>query len=113
METQRVLIKDLYEHGEDYIKTSIELAKLKALETSTVVATALIWRLSVLIVLGLFLSILSIGIALWFGDWLGKVYYGFFIVAGAYLIIGVVLHFFLHNWIKTSLSDLIITKALQ
>jgi hypothetical protein len=113
METPRDLIEELYERGEAFGKTTIELTKLKALETTTVVATALIWRLSVIIMFSLFALVLNIGIALWLGEWLGKSYYGFFIVAGFYLTAGIVLHFFLHNWIKKPVSDLIITQALQ
>jgi uncharacterized membrane protein YccC len=113
METPRDLIEELYERGEAYSKTTFELAKLKGLETTTVVVTALIWRMSVLLMLSLFALVLNIGIALWLGELLGKSYYGFFIVAGFYLFTGTVLHFFLHNWIKKPLSDLIITQALK
>lgn len=113
METPTTSIEELYERGETFSKTTIELAKLKGLETTTIVVTALIWRLTVIIVIALFVLVLNIGIALWLGELLGKSYYGFFIVAGFYLLSGIVLHFFLHNWIKKPVSDLIITQALQ
>jgi ABC-type transport system involved in cytochrome bd biosynthesis fused ATPase/permease subunit len=63
--------------------------------------------------LTLFALVLNIGIALWLGELLGKNYYGFFIVAVFYLLSAIVLHFFLHNWIKKPVSNLIITQALQ
>lgn len=113
METPTTLIEELYERGEAYSKTTFELAKFKALESTTVVVTALIWRLSVIVMLALFALVLNIGIALWLGELLGKSYYGFFIVAGFYLLAGIVFHFFLLSWIKKPVSDLIITQALQ
>jgi hypothetical protein len=61
----------------------------------------------------MFALVLNIGVALWLGELLGKNYYGFFIVAAFYLFTGMVLHFFLHNWIKKPVSNLIITQVLQ
>jgi hypothetical protein len=73
----------------------------------------LVPRLSVIIMISLFALVLNIGIALLLGELLGKSYYGFFIVAGFYLVAGIILHFFLHKWIKKPISDLIIKQALQ
>ncbi|MES2619762.1 MAG: hypothetical protein V4615_02845 [Bacteroidota bacterium] len=112
-ETPVDLIETLYERAESYGKTTYELTKLKSLETTTVVVTSLVSRLSVIIMISLFALVLNIGIALWLGELLGKSYYGFFIVAGFYLLAGVVLHFFLLKWIKKPMSDLIIAQALQ
>lgn len=113
MEKQASIVEALYERVETYSKTTLELSKLKALNTTTHVVTTMISRLSVIIMLALFALVMNIGIALWLGELLGKNYYGFFIVAVFYLVAGIVLHFFLHNWIKKPISDLIITQALQ
>ena len=113
METATQSIESLFEQGETYGKTTIELSKLKALETTTVVVTSLVSRLSVIAMASLFVLVFNVGVALLLGDMLGKTYYGFFIVAAFYLIAAVVLHFFLSHWIKKPLSDLIITQALQ
>jgi fatty acid desaturase len=113
MEKPASIVEALYERVEAYSKTTIELSKLKALNTTTHVVTTMISRLSVIIMLALFALVMNIGIALWLGELLGKNYYGFFIVAVFYLVAGIVLHFFLHNWIKKPISDLIITQALQ
>ncbi len=113
METTADSIESLYERAEAYGKTTFELSKLKLLETSTVVATSLIARLSTMLMVAMFSFVLSIAVALWLGDILGKAYYGFLIVAGFYLIAGIVLHFFLHAWVKKPISELIIKQALQ
>ncbi len=113
METTANSIESLYERAEAYGKTTFELSKLKLLETSTVVITSVIARLSVILMISMFTFVLTIGIALWLGDILGKAYYGFMIVAGIYLLAGIVLHFFLHRWVKKPISELIIKQALQ
>jgi hypothetical protein len=113
METPVSIIETLFEKAEAYSKTSFELGKLKSVETTSTVVTYLVSRLSVIIMISLFALMLNIGIAIWLGEILGKYYYGFFIIAGFYCIAGVVLHFFLHQWIKKPLGDLIITQVLQ
>lgn len=113
METPASSIESLFERTEAFVKTTIELSKLKALRTTNVVARALLSRLSVIVMISMFFFVLTIGIALFLGDIIGKLYYGFFIVAGFYLLGGIVFHFFMHRWIKKPLFDLIIKKALQ
>jgi hypothetical protein len=113
METPASLIEALFERVEAYGKTTFQLAKLRSLETATIVVTSLVARLSVVIMGALFILVLTIGIALWLGELLGKVYYGFFIVAAFYLVAAIVLHFFLQKWIKKPISALIISQALE
>jgi hypothetical protein len=113
MEPQTGLIESLFEKAEAYSQTTIELTKLKVLETTTHVTTTLISRLSVIIMISIFVLVFNIGIALLLGELLGKTYYGFFIIAAFYLIAGIVLHFFLRKWIQKPVSELIIKQALQ
>lgn len=113
METPADSIESLFERAETYGRTTYELSKLKLLETTNVVVTSLIARLSTILMVAMFSFVLSIAVALWLGDLLGKAYYGFFIVAGFYLLAGIVLHFFLHRWVKTPISELVIKQALQ
>lgn len=113
METPSGPIESLFEKVETYGKTTYELSKLKLLETSTVVVSSLLARLSVVIMLSMFALVLSVAVALFLGEVLGKSYYGFLIVAAFYLLAGIVLHFFLHRWIKEPISEIIIKQALQ
>ena len=105
METVRGLTETLIEQVGDYSKTTLELTKLKTLNTSSHVITSLISRLSVIIMISLFALILNIGIAFYIGEILGKSYYGFFIVSAFYLVAALILHFFLAKWIKKPISD--------
>jgi len=113
METRADLFESLVDKAEAYGRTTYELSKLKTLETITVVVTSLVSRLIVFSAISLFILVLSLGVAFYLGDLLGKLYYGFFIVAAFYLLAGIILKFFIHRWIKNPISKLIIVKALQ
>jgi hypothetical protein len=113
METPSSIIETLVGRIELYGKTSYELSKLKSLEATTIIVSTLLSKLGFVVMLALFGLFLNVGIALMLGDVLGKSYYGFFIVAGFYLIAGVIFYFFLHRWIKKPISNLIITEVLK
>lgn len=113
MDNQYDILEPLKETTEQYIKATIELSKLKILETITNVITSLVSKIAVVMIFSMFLLIISTGIAFMLGDYVGKTYYGFFIVAGFYLMAGAIFHYFLHNWIKEPVSNFIINKALQ
>lgn len=110
MEAPPNLIESLFDRIEAYSKTILKLSKFKVLEVVCNVITILTSRLIVLIVMVLFISFLSIGIALYLGDLLEKPYYGFFIVATFYLIVGTILFFYLHKWLKEPIADIMITQ---
>jgi len=113
VESNSDLLKSLAEKAVDYGKTSLRLAKLRAVsKTSEVVSTSAAH--AVVILFGLsFMLFLGIGLALWLGELLGKSYYGFLIVATAYGLIGVFIHLFLHKWIKKITSDHLVEQLLK
>jgi hypothetical protein len=113
MESQTSIVESLFQKVETYGKTTLELTKLKALNTTTVVATSLISRLIVFLMIALFVVVLSIGVALLLGDMLGKPYLGFFIVAAFYFVSGIVLHVYLQQWLKKPISEFVISQFLQ
>ena len=113
METPVTVVESIFEKVEAYVKTTIELTKLRAVSTTARVATSFISRLSTIVIFSIFVLVLSIGIALFLGEMLGKLYYGFFIVAAFYLLLGIVLHFFLHKWLKKPISKSIIKQVLE
>jgi hypothetical protein len=113
MESQASLVESLFEKVEAYGKTTVELTKLKALNTTTVVATSLISRLIVFLMIALFVVVLSIGIAFFLGEMLEKPYLGFVIVAIFYLVTGIVLHIYLQQWLKKPISEFVISQFLQ
>lgn len=113
MEEQSGLIESLFEKGEQYGKTTIELLKLKTLDKSADIISNLVSWWIVLIFAVLFFLILNIGVALWLGELLGKSYYGFFVVSGIYAVLAIVFAIFRRQLIKKPLNNSIITQVLE
>jgi hypothetical protein len=106
-------IETLFERAEDYSKTSLELFKLSAIDKSADVVSSLAARFAIFMVAALFTLVINIGIAMWLGELLGKPYYGFFVVAIFYGIVMTFLFIFRHEWIKTPVSNSIITQMTK
>ncbi|MDD2549710.1 MAG: hypothetical protein PHD00_06405 [Bacteroidales bacterium] len=106
-------IESLKKNATDYGKTSLNLIKLKAINKTSDVISSLIPRLIVLLILTIFLLFLSLGVALYLGEILENIIYGFFVVAAFYGIIGLIVHLFMHNRIKRGIFDYIIKLALK
>ena len=106
-------VGSIVDKSTEYGKNSLELMKLKGLHTTASVVTILLSRISIILLFMIFTMVLSAGAAIWIGQILGKMYLGFFIVAGFYLVIGVLMIAFLHKLIEKPVSDLIISQALQ
>ena len=85
MEDNTSTIEMLFERAEDYTKTTIDLVKLTAVDKTADVLSSLISRLTVSIVFVMFAFLANIGLSLWVGELVGKIYYGFFIVSSNYL----------------------------
>jgi len=97
----------------EYAEARVALLKLKvadkASDTVSDVAATIVFCVFMLF----FLLTLSVGIALLLGEWLGKSYYGFFIVAGIYGIAGIIIFANRKNLIKAPVSNFIIHKILK
>ena len=113
MEPSSPQIESLIASAGDYIETKTELWKLKITDKTSETASSLLCYMSIIIAAGMFLLILSVGFALLLGEWLGKSYYGFFIIAGIYGIAGLFLYIFRDTWIKTPLNNIFIRKILN
>lgn len=106
-------IELLLEKVKDYIETRIELLKLRAIDKSSGILATVISVFVLAIFSIFFLILLSIGLALWIGELLGKSYYGFFIVALVYIIIGLVIFFSRNKWIKPPVESMMIKSFLD
>ncbi|MGL2964254.1 hypothetical protein ACSVH2_10590 [Flavobacterium sp. RSB2_4_14] len=113
METKATTLENLFEKVEQFGKTSLELYKHKAIYEIAVLTSTLSVRLILVLVIALVSFFLSIGAALWLGDILEKNYYGYFIVALAYVVLGLILFIFRKPWIKTQVSNLVIKSMLK
>jgi hypothetical protein len=112
METKSNYIEPLFNKTEAYTKASFELIKLKALDKTADVTSAIISRSLFVMVISFFAFALNIAVALWLGDMLGKAYYGFLIVAACYALAGIIL-LILHPFIKTRTNNAIIRQLFN
>jgi hypothetical protein len=113
MEEQTTDIDNLLSDAGDYIETRTTLWKLKAIESLSDVSGELVSGLGMIVTGSFVIIIFSIGLALLIGDWVGKSYYGFFIVGGIYAIIAAVLYARRGQWLKEPFSNMLIRKILK
>jgi cytochrome bd-type quinol oxidase subunit 1 len=112
-EKEESLIEGIISKVEGYSKTSIALAKLKAVQKIIPVATVFTSQMFVVGAFSMFVLLFNVGISLWLGELLGKIWYGFLAVAGFYLLLAVVLYFVLAKWLRKPVSRFIIKQALN
>lgn len=106
------LVESLFSQTKDYVDNRLELFKLKMVDKSAAILTAVISGLALFVVFFIFFIVLNIGIALLIGDLIGKSYLGFLILAAFYLIAGLVLLFTRNKIVKTPVEGMIIRKFL-
>ena len=94
MEDNSKLLETLLDRATDYGKTSFELLKLKTLDKTTDAISSAIPHSVVFVLIASFMLFLNLGLALWLGEILGKMFYGFFVVAGFYAVTAIVITFF-------------------
>lgn len=112
MEIKVKLLEPLLEKAEAYGETSMELLKLKALDKTADITATLISRFLLSLVVLILVFTLNIAIAFWLGDMLGKVYYGFLVVAACYALAGIIL-LLIHPFIKTRIQNTLIRQMFN
>lgn len=113
MEENVNMFEALYDRAVDYGKTSIELTKLKTIEKTTDVVSSIIPHSIVFVVFAFFILSLTMGMAFLIGEILDNVAYGFFIVAGFYCIVALILYFFFHARLKKFFGNTILKLMLN
>jgi len=113
MEDKAELVESLLEKATDYGKSSFELFKYKAVDKASDAVSSIIPHSVVFALIAIFMLFLNLGLAFWIGDMLGKAYIGFFIIAGFYCVLGVVIHFLMHKWLKKVICNYIIKFLLN
>ena len=113
MEKQQNPIGSLFEKAEDYLETRMDLYRLRVIDKSSDVLSSIAARLVIALFIASFFLMLNIGLALLIGRSIGEVYYGFFIVAGFYLVVIAILYALRDKWLKAPISNLIIKSILN
>lgn len=113
MENKVQLIESLIESTFEYGKTSLELAKLKALYKTSDVVSSAIPNLMVFVFILFFILFISFGFAFWLGTILENIVFGFLITGGFYGITGLLMHFFMHDRIKKKYGDYMVKQLFK
>ena len=112
-EEEKSFTKKIYELVEQYAKTSMELYKLKAINIFAGVFAAVSTGIIMWLIFLMLLLFLSIGGAFYFGELLGKYHYGFFIIAGFYALIGLVIYIYRVKCLKEVINNFIIKQIFK
>jgi fatty acid desaturase len=113
MDDKGNVFESLLEKVSEYGKTSYELVKLKAVDRTSDVVSSIVPHTIVFVLLVTFVLFLNLGVALWLGDILGKIFYGFFVVSAFYILSAIVMHFFMHKWLKRLITDYFVKQVLK
>lgn len=97
----------------DFIETRTTLWKYKGIESLADVSGELVAGLAMIVFVSFVIIIFSIGFALLIGEWVGKSYYGFFIMGGFYGIVALILYARRSKWLKDPFSNMLIRKILK
>lgn len=113
MENKPTNVEELFYKLKEYVDIRLDLFRLKSVNKISGILSTLMVVLILVILLFLVMICLTIGIALLIGAWLGKAYYGFFIIGGIYIIIGLVLYYGRDKYLKKPVSDKLIKELLD
>ena len=106
-------IKTLIDKSKDYLETKIELTKLKTIDKSADILSAVVVIVSMIFIGSLVIILISIGLSLYLGRLLGAYHYGFFVMGGFYALVLLLIFIQREKWIKTPISNGLINKMLK
>lgn len=113
MENQSTPVESLVDRVKSYVETRIDLLRLKAIDKSSSFLSLLLSMIIVILIGFIFIMLLSIGVALLIGHLLGNAYYGFFIVAGFYLLAAILIFSFRNKWLKEPIANSMIKNLMD
>ena len=109
MEEKTHWLSILLDKGIEFVKTSIELMKIRAVDKAAEIVSLIAARVAAALIFLSGLLMASVGLALWLGELLGGSWFGFFIVAGAYFLLAIAVYFILRNKVRKNVTN----KLLQ
>jgi len=113
MKDKVIIVEMLIEKIEDYAKTSAELYKLKAIDKGTDIFTSIVSRIVIILIVTLFFLLVTLGLCFYLGEVLGKTHYGFFAVAGIYIVVAGILFLFRTFLLDNPLNDFIVRQIFK
>lgn len=106
-------MEDLADNVKEYVNTRVESIKLNAAEKSSVIIADGVARIIVAIVFLFFIALASVALSLVLGEWLGKLWAGFLIVAGFYLCLGIIIWFRRGKLIRVPVMNALIQQLFK
>ena len=106
-------VEDLADNVKEYVNTRIESIKLNAAEKSSVIIANGVARIVVAIVFLFFIALASIALSLVIGEWLGKIWAGFLVVACFYLFLGIIIWFGRGKFIRVPVMNALIQQLFK
>jgi membrane-bound ClpP family serine protease len=113
METKPNGVEELFQKLKDYVEVRLELLKLKSINKAAGFMPASITILVLIIISSVVLLCFTVGAALLIGELMGKSYFGFFVMGGLYLIIGLIFYSMRHKLIKTRIINKLIKELID
>jgi len=97
----------------DYLRTSLDLIKLRVIQKVAEIVSGLIARLLIILLLIMFSLFVNVGIALYIGKLLNAYFWGFIIMSLFYLLLAFILYKFRHQLIHKTIGSSIIDQLLD
>lgn len=103
-------LENLFSKTKNYVETSLELYKLQAIDFTADIISNVISKTVLILIFSMFLLFLNLGFGFYLANKFGSYALGFIVVAGMYLLFGVLFYLLRKNLIVTPISNLIITE---
>ena len=97
--------KSLIDKVVQYIETNVSLIKLKLIDKGSSVISAFLAYIIIAVFVILLIVLLSIGVSLWLGKMLGETFLGFFVTAGFFIILSLLLYKLRNKWLKMPIAN--------
>jgi uncharacterized membrane protein len=106
-------VEELAGSVKDYVNTRIEAIKLNAAEKSSSVIANSVAGVVVGIMFLFFLGLASIALSIVLGEWIGKMWAGFVIVACFFLLLGIIIWFARGKLIRLPVMNALIQQLFK
>jgi len=113
MEHLKTSTQQLKDHVGEYVNTYVQIAKAKATQTASTAASGAAIGIAALFFGLFFLFFLFCGLAFWIGDMMDNRHAGFFIVAGFFALILVLIFALRKKVIVPKIQNAIISKVYE
>ena len=96
-----------------YVKTNFDLIKLETLEHTSVISSSIVGIMVVVLIAGFFMLFTSLFLGFYLSSIFENNYIGFAIVAGFYLLLGLLIYFNKEKWIEIPMCNSIIKQKMN